>query len=242
MRVSGISVTLMFCSMLEAVTTNSKTGYSKTMNPHPKQLDMQTRHDNLKKAPYGGDAHTYKPGTVPPHIENQILEGFVVSFVEELRSFVNETSFDAARFERKHKELGRVIADIDISVQEMAPSENLSKQLRFAKNMYKEMLETHRIMRHYSTFDTQGNRIVYKVLELGIRALVLKNSQGTFDVTVSGLPSKIIRLYHTLDFRVNQLKMLTYLPYGTRKLLSTSVAQIRNSLAEIRSYVEISDE
>ncbi|GEQ72740.1 hypothetical protein JCM33374_g6428 [Metschnikowia sp. JCM 33374] len=129
-----------------------------------------------------------------PHEDNEITR-----FLQQLKSFVNETSFDVFEFERQLPSLRDELSDINFFIHMRPLTRPILDQLAFAKHMFHVMEDSIEHLQTYNIISGPGNRLAFKMTELNVRGLALHDSHGHPDVGVAGYADKVLRLWQDIS-------------------------------------------
>ncbi|GEQ67911.1 hypothetical protein JCM33374_g1577 [Metschnikowia sp. JCM 33374] len=179
------------------------------------------------------------PGTEPSHARTESVVVALNSFVRRLKTFVDDRKFDIAAFETQTEDLHKEFSVVGEMVEKVLPRREISEQFRFAKHLFRIMLESNQAMRQYSHFGIPGHRLVYKVIELWIRALMLNTSHGSLDLRIPRYLEKLARFRNSLDYLGDTFRLLTNLPMSTRLVFKEHASQVDYTLKVLASDVPI---
>ncbi|GEQ70727.1 hypothetical protein JCM33374_g4406 [Metschnikowia sp. JCM 33374] len=127
------------------------------------------------------------------HEDNiELAERFLSSYVNRLKSFVHETYFDAPGFETASPYLGTDISDLKVFVRGITPRENnLMRQFKFARRMYRAMLSSSEQNAHRKKFNSLLDKLLRDLNELSIMLMALYKPDGNPDLKAHSFEERV---------------------------------------------------
>ncbi|GEQ71469.1 hypothetical protein JCM33374_g5153 [Metschnikowia sp. JCM 33374] len=164
---------------------------------------------------------------------NQVLD----DFVKRLKTYMYETTFHVRAFESKGAELGRRLEDISIIVTRFGPQTYaIISRLNFAKEMFEKMSTSIDPLKFYESITLPGHELVWGIIDLNIRLLELRNSQGSPDSSIKDYQKKITsftEFISNLSIEVARTNMT----FGMHSVFMSQKRQAEKTLLELAFYI-----
>lgn len=164
-----------------------------------------------------------------------ILEGLVKIFVDRLKSFVSDFSFDVAQFKLAIDDLEKELRDLSDWATTLRISRKLSKQLQFAQMMFLVMISSKALLNKYSHLNVPGNRLIYKMTELNVRTLALHDTNGVLDLRTHKAVERVYALTESLHLWGQRFHSLIGVPDEMIMEFNTQMKYAENLLIYLRS-------
>ncbi|GEQ68097.1 hypothetical protein JCM33374_g1764 [Metschnikowia sp. JCM 33374] len=166
-------------------------------------------------------------GLIPKH-EGRTAQGLLEEFVEHLRSFLNETTFDFLGFEVHHVGLRENLTDIQSSI------DDLWLQLKFVENMFQVMLGSVQSLKHYKVPPDRGVKYLKKIIEINVSALALYNSHGVPDFESE---EKLFLFWRGIAFWSKKFEDLEDISADLKQAFEYQVGQAKKTLSSLQNHL-----
>lgn len=162
--------------------------------------------------------------------EYQKIDNHLGIIFQQLKSHVNETTYDALQFKSHSKETRNELLTLTKSIKSFNLPESLFKKLLFVKKVFHIMKKAQRQLKDFNDFDVPGNRLIYTTIELEVKTLMLNNSEGNLDFNIMKYRSKILDLHYELEFCMKKFRELIYVPHGMREFFKSQLTRVKVQL------------
>ncbi|GEQ68771.1 hypothetical protein JCM33374_g2440 [Metschnikowia sp. JCM 33374] len=218
--------------------------FSDAQNSHIKVPDIP---ETAPALPSSGSSTT--PVVSPHHVfigrgctlskEAQEVKESVEMFVENLKSYMDETGFDVTAFENLSPTLQKEVAELRISADKVMPSEVVSEMLSFAVTLLEAMTCYVKTLKSPNYLDTPGSGLLFNLMELHIRVLVIHNSRGELDHSTPRYMDKLIRYRLQVDQYEREIKTLDGITVDVRLIFDGQVTKVREGLANLNKDISV---
>lgn len=174
-----------------------------------------------------------------PRKEIHLISQNVDSFFEDLKFFVNDTSFDYIRFEESQVDFGNDLSWFHRLAENNDANEDLTLQINFAAETFRIMARTARYLRRY----TQTTRPLYsffrKLLYFRVKTLTFYNSHGALDPRVDRIREKVHRLSESVGDLVARYNTwnLGSVSIDMHMLCEAEIGHIRETIEDLRQQL-----
>ncbi|KAM9903938.1 hypothetical protein OXX69_007759 [Metschnikowia pulcherrima] len=158
-------------------------------------------------------------------------------FVDEMKKYVNDTSFDVFGFENHLEVFKSEFLKIAQSIKRDHPPRNVKKQFSFAKYMFKLMSDANDDLKYYRYSDVPGHQLVSKIIELNVRAMAFFDSHGKLDLSMDNYITRIYKLHRTLYVFFKKYSSLSDVLSDMLLIVNSQVAEAESTLDELWSMV-----
>ncbi|KAM9912773.1 hypothetical protein OXX69_002226 [Metschnikowia pulcherrima] len=189
-------------------------------------LQRETHISNIRENSLNTDLALHVCGVNALENNPQDIEVRIEFFIDHLKSFITETNFDSASFALNSIEYDRQLKSIQISSRNIVPCLNeLNAKINFAERMLKLMTEVTQTV-SLTSHSSGQYLLLEKVLDLQVRLLSLRDSQGSPD-------PKIINFAETvLTYR----RQLSSLERDLARILSQSPLKPKVKLPGLQAH------
>lgn len=170
-----------------------------------------------------------EPVTAQIEATHDLLEGVFKVF----KNFVTKGSFNHQGFEKQHDDLERQLLEAIKEVDEAEFSEKLLRQLTFLKYTFHTMADSVADLNFYSMNKDNDHRLLYKVIELNVRLLALRDSYGNLDLQLHGISGKLFRFWRNLVVWGHKCKNIPEFPAGLYALYELHAMQAERTLRKL---------
>ncbi|GEQ68008.1 hypothetical protein JCM33374_g1674 [Metschnikowia sp. JCM 33374] len=162
----------------------------------------------------------------------------VDEFVCHLKSFVSGDTFDVLGFEHQESRLRKELREIEIAQKTSRSFDETSqRQLKFASDFLSRMVNSVSYLKHYSRINAPGNRLLYKVIELNVRAWALCDSHGVLDRENKETSDKVHSLKSNLNFWKGRFDGLPNVHHGTRRMFRDYYTHVSKVLRTLQGQI-----
>lgn len=157
------------------------------------------------------------------------------NFVGQLRTYFNETNFDADRFESDLGNLGSRFANIENEAQKYMFDDELREQFLFALKFLDVMKDSARFMKCYILIKLPGSHLVYKLVELYARTFALQNAIGELHASVTDYCGKMMGISSFISNLQRELEKLEDVPLLIELMFHDQVGRIKKTVEAFKS-------
>lgn len=187
-------------------------------------------------SPQAGEESEPKIGQYPNHTIYATEEN-LNQFFDELKKYVNDTSFDTFGFENHLEEFKSEFLKIAQSIKRDHPPRSVKKQFSFVKYMFKVMLEANDDLKYYRYSDVPGHQLVSKIIELNVRAMAFHDSHGKLDLSMDNYITRIYKLHRTLYVFFKKYSSLSDVLSDMLLIVNSQVAEAESTLDELWNMI-----
>ncbi|GEQ71900.1 hypothetical protein JCM33374_g5586 [Metschnikowia sp. JCM 33374] len=211
---------------------------SKSANLNPKQ--MPTMHGQI----YPVDYRIFDQGLYMNKRDSEAewLEAknkatyYVECFLQDLRAFINDSSFDFQKFESEIAKQRETLANIEFySETALVDQYHVDTQIYFARYMFQTMVDVTEKMKKYHQSAYPGASLVDKMIELNVRVLALYNASGLPNLSFKGYEKQVLNLYCNFLSLEEDSKKEGNMLSGMQKLYQVSADHAKSSIREFRA-------
>ncbi|KAM9898107.1 hypothetical protein OXX79_006481 [Metschnikowia pulcherrima] len=150
-------------------------------------------------------------------------------FIEELKYFVRDTSFDYESFEAKSIDLKLYLSKVEAEVADLPFTYSISKQLVYAKDVYDVMLSSAQIASFYC-HKTHEQTLLRKLVQLNMGLIYLQDSHGDPNTEMEGYAETVHRLTRVVKYMEELYEQVTNVSIEVRKNLQVQLEKAKNNL------------
>ncbi|KAM9937592.1 hypothetical protein OXX80_002896 [Metschnikowia pulcherrima] len=155
-------------------------------------LQRETHISNIRENSLNTDLALHVCGVNALENNPQDIEVRIEFFIDHLKSFITETNFDSASFALNSIEYDRQLKSIQISSRNIVPCLNeLNTKINFAERMLKLMTEVTQTV-SLTSHSSGQYLLLEKVLDLQVRLLSLRDSQGSPDPKIINFAETVL--------------------------------------------------
>ncbi|GEQ72503.1 hypothetical protein JCM33374_g6190 [Metschnikowia sp. JCM 33374] len=162
--------------------------------------------------------------------EKKSVENILQTFLVQLRSFFNESSFDVAGFQESADNLEYYLFNIHKWARNVK-SVKISRRLGFAQWMLGNMTDAVRTLNmNFNMTHSPANYCLYKAIELNVRSLVLYDDCGQLDVDAKGYVERILLIWNSVALWERNFRNLTDVPSNLWLTFWAQLNQVKERL------------
>ncbi|KAM9927210.1 hypothetical protein OXX59_002696 [Metschnikowia pulcherrima] len=150
-------------------------------------------------------------------------------FIEGLKYFVRDVSFDYENFEAISKDLRLRLSNVEAEVASLSFTYSITNQLVYAKQVYDVMSRSATVASFYS-HATHEQILLRKLIQLNVGLIYLQDSHGDPDIYMEGYAETVQRLKWVVDHFDRLYEEVTNVSFGVREILQTQLEAARNNL------------
>lgn len=150
-------------------------------------------------------------------------------FIEELKYFVRDTSFDYESFEAKSIDLKLHLSKVEVEVADLPFTYSISKQLVYAKDVYDVMLLSAQIASFYC-HKTHEQTLLRKLVQLNMGLICFQDSHGDPNTEMEGYAETVHRLTRVVKYMGELYEQVTNVSIEVRKNLQVQLEKAKNNL------------
>ncbi|KAM9900405.1 hypothetical protein OXX69_009096 [Metschnikowia pulcherrima] len=150
-------------------------------------------------------------------------------FIEGLKYFVRDVSFDYENFEAISKDLRLRLSNVEAEVASLTFTYSITNQLVYAKQVYDVMSRSATVASFYS-HATHEQILLRKLIQLNVGLIYLQDSHGDPDIYMEGYAETVQRLKWVVDHFDRLYEEVTNVSFGVREILQTQLEAARNNL------------
>ncbi|KAM9904403.1 hypothetical protein OXX79_002770 [Metschnikowia pulcherrima] len=164
-------------------------------------------------------------------------ESAVEKFYSHLQSFVFESSFDVSGFEEDFVYLQREFSRISEYLTGRKIQTKLYARVRICRFLFQQMINLARLNKYSTSSRLPDAHLLYKVVELHVRALAMCNSLGEPDVSIVDFENEVMDLTTGLRFWVQKNNNLKTTAIKLARLFRNRVHAAENTLAHLSKHI-----
>ncbi|GEQ71345.1 hypothetical protein JCM33374_g5028 [Metschnikowia sp. JCM 33374] len=143
----------------------------------------------------------YKREDHPQKAEIELAEKQLENVYGSIRSFVNETSFDALGFDDHFPVLEKEISNIQSVVEKiMPPKRELSDQFDFVRDKFRTMVASKENILGPEVAYSPEDFVISSITDLEMKLLLVQTSRGAPDLTRNDYVGTVIRFKERFSF------------------------------------------
>ncbi|KAM9929780.1 hypothetical protein OXX59_000980 [Metschnikowia pulcherrima] len=246
MRLVSIYVAFTFtsvvnCGWMRLKIHSGDTAYERLVNDTSEVNDsdqteaFQTIRYPLGKRPIYGSQN--QNPMMKYEIDPKQVERSLGLFVNDLRFYFNETSFESRKFELAVPGFRKELAKNNILVESESSSQELLDQLTFAKHVFLIMVDSAKGMHYYSDVSNPCHRLMHSVIELNVRILTVLDARGKLDVHIDSYEAELALFKRCLEMWTEKFANLMHVSIGERLVFATQVKQVQTTLAMLEKQI-----
>ncbi|KAM9899843.1 hypothetical protein OXX79_005481 [Metschnikowia pulcherrima] len=148
-----------------------------------------------------------KDGTY--QVDGQTASQILTWLVSCMKSYIDETSFDAKGFSGNITSFRRTLRHLDFLADSSVRQDfDATDQFAFAKRMFDTMRRATHTLDIYESLDVPGSKLLCKFIKLGVQALALYNTLGGADIHVPNFNERVRQLALRISFCDRQFRDL----------------------------------
>ena len=160
----------------------------------------------------------------------------LTTLVADLKSYTDDKAFEYRVFLPRITGIREKLADIEFAAENMQRQIN-PIQLNFARRLFSTMVYAADKMKRYTGKRGHGEALVYKVVELNVRILALRNTKGMVDCWDNSIPEAILRFEDTLTTWKEYMNEKNSTPPGMVQLFEVQSENARRKLERVTTIV-----
>ncbi|GEQ69005.1 hypothetical protein JCM33374_g2675 [Metschnikowia sp. JCM 33374] len=162
--------------------------------------------------------YTQDPYMKEKYNETKEAEESLSWLVVQMQSFIHDTHFDAAGFEKDFDRISRNFADISGSARGAGEHNlKLEAQLSFTTRMFLSMQFAMKNMKSHDIFVTTADALINYMMDLNVRLLGLYDGHGNLDTGNSGYRNKLLEFWRNMYRWTDHFRSLKNVPESKKK-------------------------
>ncbi|GEQ69079.1 hypothetical protein JCM33374_g2750 [Metschnikowia sp. JCM 33374] len=209
-----------------SITTNTQVVYDSDI-VRVMQSIFKERGRNLAKV---------EPNNNPsrPVNESQIIQNHLELFVENLKSYIYFSHFDFYSFCEEQEALAQDLLAIGDQVKKVKSLERgVSKAYIFAKTILWDMMYASLKLKQYNASEGKEYTLLTQMIELNIRLLILRTSQGKLDRSVTKYAINLRIFWNEMCCWNTQFVVMENLPVEMRILFENYMSHAKDTILSL---------
>lgn len=169
------------------------------------------------------------------NIEN--IQKRLLSFYDNLRSYVSEESFNVEKFTMDQPILEQQFLKVNSSMKSFNNYKHITVQFLFITRIFKTMRFTAQRLKLLSGLNFPGSRILYKTIECNVRALVLFNTYGITDFNKFNIAERVEKLEKSLHYWKERFIHIKRTSLGKKNFFENRYNRAQATLRDLKSVM-----
>lgn len=161
----------------------------------------------------------------------QEMEFQIESFISKLKSFVFRETFDMVGFNYEAKQIKLKLDKLVNLTAEYASNEEIAMLLKFAEYLFVVMEDSAKDLVYYNTSERPGHRCIYRMIELNVMLLAMRNSKGKLDVDNKNYENQLFQFWRSIHVWSVRFRLIQDVQAKTRLLFEGKRFETENELA-----------
>ncbi|GEQ70543.1 hypothetical protein JCM33374_g4221 [Metschnikowia sp. JCM 33374] len=146
--------------------------------------------------------------------------------IVQLKSFINDSLFDEARFDTASENLATDLSQIEqLAGGPVDKDTVLGKQLIYARFVFETMVDASLALKLYESVPTPENILLSRMFHLNVKILALFNDQGSIDTTIERYEQTVTGFWKNILFCKHTFFSLTGISVDDRLVFRSQVNQ-----------------
>ncbi|KAF7998720.1 hypothetical protein HF325_006785 [Metschnikowia pulcherrima] len=161
-------------------------------------------------------------------------------FLRDLKLYVTETDFDHRAFEKNIAKLRHRLADTEFQVvSKLNHDDGMEKLTANVRKVFQIFVDSADRLNRYLASDLPGHDEIYRIIQLYVRTIAMKNPQEMLDRQIVGVKRKLKHLICSYMDVEADIKQQARVPPGMQALFELYAKEARIMLSAFKSQAGI---